>query len=186
MLNMPRVKRKSFEEISKGRGRPKKEIDFEKFDSLCRKGFNQADLCDFFDMDHETMNARIYEKHGVIFSQYVKRFEAERKQAILDMYWKRAEQSDQILKELGREFLGFGKETPKQEESGKIVIEVKGNLLNVDAQVTDEITKRIGSVIDGTVVRTGLVQGQPGLQGPSLSEEALSGDQDSDREPEDS
>lgn len=50
-------------------GAPRKEVDFEAFESLCQMHATEEEICWHFKMNHETLNARLMEKYGKTFSQ---------------------------------------------------------------------------------------------------------------------
>lgn len=53
-----------------GRGRPRKEIDWEELQKLCAIGCTLQEVADWFDISTDTLDNRVREKHGIIFSAY--------------------------------------------------------------------------------------------------------------------
>lgn len=50
-------------------GAPRKEVDWEAFESLCQMHCTEEEICDHFKMTHDTLVARCREKFGRTFSE---------------------------------------------------------------------------------------------------------------------
>ena len=98
--------------MSKG-GRPKKEIDFVEFNKLIDLQCTGEEIAGFFNVDYDTLNARVKEEYECSFSDYYKKFNGRGKISLRRLQWKRAEAgSDTMLVWLGKQVLG---QTDKQD-----------------------------------------------------------------------
>ena len=90
-----------------GKGRPKKEIDFDELDQLCKIQCTQEEVASFFDVTVEVIAARVKEKYDMIFSEYYElkkgfgRVSLRRKQMQLAMSGDKT-----LLIWLGKQYLG--------------------------------------------------------------------------------
>ena len=50
-------------------GRPRKELDYDKFERLCELQLTEEDMCHTFGMNSDTLNARLKEHYGLTFSE---------------------------------------------------------------------------------------------------------------------
>lgn len=63
-------------------GAPTKEIDFEQLDKLLKIGATGEEVAHYFDVNYDTLNARIIEKFKLTFSEYHKKHAAEFKTSL--------------------------------------------------------------------------------------------------------
>ena len=112
--------------------RPKKQIDFEQLEGMCRLQMTKEDICTVLDIDEKTLTARIKEQCGVGFSEFIDRYREEGKMSIRAQQYKRAlTGSDRMLRWLGINWLGQSERT-LNEHTGKDggAIEVTVNVVN--------------------------------------------------------
>ena len=105
-------------------GRPKKEIDFEQLDKLCKLQCTGEECASFFGMDYDTLNARIKEHHDSNFSDYYKKNSGEGKISLRRLQWQAAQGGNvTMLIWLGKQYLG---QADKQENnlSGNVGIAI--------------------------------------------------------------
>ena len=94
-------------------GRPKKEIDYEQLDKLCKLQCTGEECASFFGIDYDTLNARIKEQYDCNFSDYYKKNSGEGKISLRRMQWKTAEGGNPTMQIwLGKQYLG---QSDKQE-----------------------------------------------------------------------
>lgn len=70
-----------------GPGRPKGEIDYDQFEALCAMQCTQDELCGWFSIDEDTLNKRLVEKYGGVFSEIYPRFAAEGRMSLRRQVW---------------------------------------------------------------------------------------------------
>ena len=106
------------ETASKEMGRPRKEIDFSELRKLCQLQATEVEICDWFDIDSNTLVARIKEKYGHTFSEYYKKNSAKGKMSL---------RRKQIQVALGREAEG---DNPGEKPSVAMLIFLGKNYLD--------------------------------------------------------
>lgn len=88
-------------------GRPKIEIDFENLKKLCELHCTRDEICDFFDIDDDTLSARIKEHGYDNFSTFYKKHLGTGKISLRRLQWHAAETgSIPMLIWLGKQVLG--------------------------------------------------------------------------------
>lgn len=86
--------------------RPRKEIDKKQFENLCALQCTEEEICDWFDICTETLNAwckRTYKKR---FSEVFAQKRGNGKISLRRSQWKLAEKSAAMAIWLGKQFLG--------------------------------------------------------------------------------
>lgn len=100
-------------------GRPRKELtdkDWQTIEAACKIQCTGEEIASLMDMDYDTLNARIYEKFGYHFSDYIKTLSASGKASLRRLQWKAAEGGNTtMLVWLGKQHLG---QSDKQELTG--------------------------------------------------------------------
>ena len=127
-------------------GRPKKDVDFEKIDGLCKYHCTaqeivaQLKLFDY-DISYNTIERRIKEKFDVTFGEYIEqKHAAYAKPALRRMQWKSAETGNVSMQIwLGKQYLGQS-DKQQTELTGK-----DGGAIEIESP-RDKITSRIDSV----------------------------------------
>jgi len=94
-------------------GRPRKEVDWDKIDKLCRLNAPANEIADYLSVtdwavSYDTLDRRANEQHGCTFAEYVKqKTNAYCKIRLRQMQWKAAENGNtSMLIWLGKQYLG--------------------------------------------------------------------------------
>lgn len=88
-------------------GAPRKEIDFNIFEGLCRTQCTEVEMAGIFDIDVDTLNARIKERYGETFSEVYKKKSAGGKLSLRRLQFKSAEAGNVTMQIwLGKQYLG--------------------------------------------------------------------------------
>jgi len=88
-------------------GRPKKEIDFDTLEKLCELHCTRDEICDFLDIDDETLSCRLREQGYKNFSTYYEKHLGGGKVSLRRLQWLAAEKgSIPMLIWLGKQILG--------------------------------------------------------------------------------
>lgn len=111
-----RGKAKAQPTAPKQMGRPRKEIDFQVFEGLCRAQCTEIEIAGIFDIDVDTLNARIKENYGETFSDVYKKKSVAGKISLRRLQFKSAEGGNVTMQIwLGKQWLN---QTDKQELTG--------------------------------------------------------------------
>lgn len=87
-------------------GRPKIEIDFGQLESLCELHCTRDEICDFFRIDEDTLNARLKEHGYDNFSAFYKKHLGGGKISLRRLQWQAAENGNvPMLIWLGKQML---------------------------------------------------------------------------------
>ncbi len=114
----------------KKNGRPRKEVDFEKIDALCKYHCTAQEIVAHlqifdFDVSYDTVERRVKEKSGLTFAEYINQNHlAYAKPSLRKLQWKAAEGGNtSMLIWLGKQYLGQSdKQEIESEHKGSIVI----------------------------------------------------------------
>lgn len=87
-------------------GAPRKEIDFGQLEKLCAIQCTAVEIANWFNITDDTLNTRIKEKHGMIFSEYFKKYASHGKISLRRNQFKLAEKSVAMAIWLGKQYLG--------------------------------------------------------------------------------
>ncbi len=88
-------------------GRPRIEIDFNVFEGLCRAQCTEVEIAGIFDIDIDTLNARIKERYGETFSEVYKKKSVGGKVSLRRLQFKSAEAGNVTMQIwLGKQYLG--------------------------------------------------------------------------------
>lgn len=101
----------------------KKQIDFDVVDSLCNIQCTGEEIASVLGVDYDTLNARIKEKYGILFSDYFELKRGAGKASLRRMQWKAAEAGNNtMLVWLGKQYLGQ-RDTPAEVVEKKLELE---------------------------------------------------------------
>lgn len=102
-------------------GRPKKDVDFDKIDGLCKYHCTAQEIVAHlklfdYDVSYNTIERRIREKFNMTFGEYIEqKHNAYAKPALRRMQWKAAESGNVTMQIwLGKQYLG---QSDKQENN---------------------------------------------------------------------
>jgi hypothetical protein len=120
-------------------GRPKKEIDKEKFESMCAYQCTLEEICAFLGVTDKTLNTWCRKTYGVTFSEVFKQKREMGKMSLRRKQWKLADKSASMAIFLGKQYLG---QTDKVEYTNNDAIErldailggLKNNATNVESE----------------------------------------------------
>jgi hypothetical protein len=88
-------------------GRPRKEIDYAVFEGLCRIQCTEVEIASIFQVDIDTLNARLKENYGETFSEVYKKYSASGRISLRRAQIKAAENGNPtMLIWLGKQYLG--------------------------------------------------------------------------------
>lgn len=88
-------------------GRPKKEVDWKQFDKLCALQCTEQEIADYFEMDTDTLEARIREEFKCKFSELFRQKRGNGKIALRRMQMQTAEKGNATMQIwLGKQYLG--------------------------------------------------------------------------------
>ena len=89
-------------------GAPRKEIDYDQLEKLCRIQCTEEEIAGFFDVSIETLNTRVKEKYGCTFLEYNKRCSQFGKCSLRRELFKKAQGGNvPILIWLSKQYLGM-------------------------------------------------------------------------------
>ena len=141
-------------------GRPKKEVDFEKIDGLCKYHCTAQEIVAHlklfdYDVSYNTIERRIKEKFDVTFGEYIEqKHAAYAKPALRRMQWKSAEAGNVSMQIwLGKQYL---KQSDKQEhehtgkDGGPIKTEHKPDLSKLSVEELKNLERIIGRAAPDT------------------------------------
>ena len=87
-------------------GRPKKTINYDELEKLCQLQCTGEECASFFDINYDTLNARIKEKFGIGFSEYYKKKSETGKTSLRRLQWKSAQAGNVTMQVwLGKQYL---------------------------------------------------------------------------------
>ena len=88
-------------------GRPRKEIDYDLLEDLCRIHCTGEECCDILGMCYDTLNTRLKDDGHGGFSDYYKKFASEGKSSLRRLQWKNANDGNVSMQIwLGKQLLG--------------------------------------------------------------------------------
>lgn len=100
-------------------GRPRKEINQKDFERLCGIQCTKEEIAAWFDMDIQTLEARIKEIYGETFSQVFAKKRGKGKISLRRNQWRLSEKNAAMAIFLGKQFLGQSDKI-EQEHHGEI------------------------------------------------------------------
>lgn len=94
------------EKVAPKMGRPRKELNPDSFEVLCRIHCTEQEIADVFQMSTDTLETRIAEIYEQSFSEVYDRFKSEGKMSLRRIQWKMAESNVSMAIWLGKQLLG--------------------------------------------------------------------------------
>ena len=88
------------------RGRPKAQIDKKEFEKLCALQCTQLEMCSWFDVDENTMNAWCKREYEMNFSEVFSLKRGKGKVALRRIQYQLAEKNPSMAIFLGKQYLG--------------------------------------------------------------------------------
>lgn len=122
-------------------GRPLIEIDWKKFDALCKIQCTLNEIASIFDCSIDTIENKVKEAHGITFSDYRAQKAEGGKASLRRMQWKSAEDGNTtMLIWLGKNILG---------QTDKVQNEISGpNGSPVQSEVSVSLTNKLAKYKD--------------------------------------
>lgn len=111
-------------------------IDKKQFENLCGIQCTLAEICDFFDVEDDTLNSWCKKTYGTTFSEVFKVKRGKGQISLRRMQWKLAEKNPTMAIWLGKQYLN-------QKDRQEIVAEVE-NKNNYKDLTTEELRKLAG------------------------------------------
>ncbi len=115
-------------------GRPKKEVDFSKIDSLASMHCTAQEIVEFMNatgdkLSYDTVDRRIRSEHGMTFAEYInKKHMALAKPKLRKLQWAAAESGNvTMLIWLGKQYLGQSDKT-ENNHSGTVGVIINDNI----------------------------------------------------------
>ena len=102
-------------------GRPKKEIDQDRFEKLCGLQCTKEDICDFFGVTDKTIDAWCKRTYKDSFSVVFKQKRGKGKCSLRRYQFALAQKNANMAIWLGKQYLGQS-DTPEQKEDGGVQI----------------------------------------------------------------
>lgn len=102
-------------------GRPRKEIDQERFENLCGLQCTKEDICDFFGVTDKTIDAWCKRTYKNSFSVVFKQKRGKGKCSLRRYQFALAQKNANMAIWLGKQYLGQS-DTPEQKEDGGVQI----------------------------------------------------------------
>lgn len=81
-------------------------IDKKQFENLCGLQCTLLEICDFFDVEDDTLNSWCKKTYGTTFSEVFKRKRGKGQISLRRMQWKLAEKNTAMAIFLGKQYLG--------------------------------------------------------------------------------
>lgn len=118
------MKEKKTEEKPK-MGRPRKELEWDSFDGLCKLQCTLREIANWFDMSEDTVERRVQESFGITFAEYYDKKSADGKISIRRKQFQVAMSGCKtMLIFLGKQWLGQAEKIEnKNEHSGGLSLE---------------------------------------------------------------
>lgn len=106
--------------------RPRKVIDKEQFENLCKLQCTQQEICDWFDVCEETLNSWCKRTYKRGFSEVFKQKRGKGKVSLRRTQWRLAETNATMALWLGKQYLDQKDhvETKLETEGVRVVIDV--------------------------------------------------------------
>lgn len=111
-------------------------IDKKQFENLCGLQCTLLEICDFFDVEDDTLNSWCKKTYGTTFSEVFKIKRGTGQISLRRTQWKLAEKSAAMAIFLGKQYLG---QTDKVETSGNVSITPQIDINVVDNSELESI-----------------------------------------------
>ena len=136
---------------AKKMGAPRKELNWEEFEGLCKLQCTEMEMCSYFDIDSNTLELRIKEEYNKTFSEVFKLKRGKGKISLRRKQWNLATDSPAMAIFLGKNFLGQ-KDKPDVEIDNDEQI---SKFLTKANQVTNVYLKMVEAIENGFTIING-------------------------------
>lgn len=106
-------------------------IDKKQFENLCGLQCTLLEICDFFDVEDDTLNSWCKKTYGTTFSEVFKRKRGKGKISLRRMQWKLAEKNAAMAIFLGKQYLGQKDKIEYTDDGMKSINENINNIANL-------------------------------------------------------
>ena len=106
-------------------------IDKKQFENLCGLQCTLLEICDFFDVEDDTLNSWCKKTYGTTFSEVFKRKRGKGQISLRRMQWKLAEKNAAMAIFLGKQYLGQKDKIEYSDDGMKSINENITNIANL-------------------------------------------------------
>ena len=106
-------------------------IDKKQFENLCGLQCTLLEICDFFDVEDDTLNSWCKKTYGTTFSEVFKRKRGKGQISLRRMQWKLAEKNAAMAIFLGKQYLGQKDKIEYSDDGMKSINENINNIANL-------------------------------------------------------
>ena len=106
-------------------------IDKKQFENLCGLQCTLLEICDFFDVEDDTLNSWCKKTYGTTFSEVFKRKRGKGQISLRRMQWKLAEKNAAMAIFLGKQYLGQKDKIEYTDDGMKSINENINNIANL-------------------------------------------------------
>ena len=106
-------------------------IDKKQFENLCGLQCTINEVCDFFDVEDDTLNSWCKKTYGTTFSEVFKRKRGKGQISLRRMQWKLAEKNAAMAIFLGKQYLGQKDKIEYTDDGMKSINENINNIANL-------------------------------------------------------
>ena len=106
-------------------------IDKRQFENLCGLQCTLLEICDFFDVEDDTLNSWCKKTYGTTFSEVFKRKRGKGQISLRRMQWKLAEKNAAMAIFLGKQYLGQKDKIEYTDDGMKTINENINNIANL-------------------------------------------------------
>ena len=106
-------------------------IDKKQFENLCGLQCTLLEICDFFDVEDDTLNSWCKKTYGTTFSEVFKRKRGKGQISLRRMQWKLAEKNAAMAIFLGKQYLGQKDKIEYTDDGMKIINENINNIADL-------------------------------------------------------
>lgn len=113
-------------------GRPQIQIDKKEFEKLCALQCTQLEMCSWFDVDENTINAWCKREYGKTFSEVFAAKRGKGKVALRRIQYQLAEKNPSMAIFLGKQYLGQSDNPQAEEAQAKTIDALIEAVKNID------------------------------------------------------
>ena len=106
-------------------------IDKKQFENLCGLQCTLLEICDFFDVEDDTLNSWCKKTYGTTFSEVLKQKRGKGQISLRRMQWKLAEKNTAMAIFLGKQYLGQKDKIEYTDDGMKTINENINNIANL-------------------------------------------------------
>ena len=106
-------------------------IDKKQFENLCGLQCTLLEICDFFDVEDDTLNSWCKKTYGTTFSEVFKLKRGKGQISLRRMQWKLAEKNAAMAIFLGKQYLGQKDKIEYTDDGMKVINENINNIANL-------------------------------------------------------